>query len=86
MLANEILIYPHYLENFIKSMGGGRARTPTKTLTVLAAAAKSLQSCPTLCDPIDGSPPGSFHRKCLFLPGGRRTKEMWARFIPTAGM
>ena len=25
----------------------------------LAAAAKSLQSCLTLCDPIDGSPPGS---------------------------
>ena len=25
----------------------------------LAAAAKSLQLCPTLCDPIDGSPPGS---------------------------
>ena len=24
-----------------------------------AAAAKSLRSCPTLCDPIDGSPPGS---------------------------
>jgi len=24
-----------------------------------AAAAKSLQSCPTLCDPRDGSPPGS---------------------------
>ena len=24
-----------------------------------AAAAKALQSCPTLCDPIDGSPPGS---------------------------
>ena len=24
-----------------------------------AAAAKSLQSCPTLCEPIDGSPPGS---------------------------
>ena len=24
-----------------------------------AAAAKSLQSCPTLCDPIDGSPLGS---------------------------
>jgi len=23
-----------------------------------AAAAKSLQLCPTLCDPIDGSPPG----------------------------
>ena len=26
---------------------------------VAAAAAASLQSCPTLCDPIDGSPPGS---------------------------
>ena len=32
-----------------------------KTLTpsTAAAAAKSLQSCPTLCDPIDGGPPGS---------------------------
>ena len=28
-------------------------------LPMLAAAAKSLQSCLTLCDPIDGSPPGS---------------------------
>ena len=28
-------------------------------ITATAAAAKSLQSCPTLCDPIDGSPPGS---------------------------
>ena len=25
----------------------------------IAAAAKSLQSCPTLCDPIDSSPPDS---------------------------
>ena len=24
-----------------------------------ASATKSLQSCPTLCDPVDGSPPGS---------------------------
>ena len=28
-------------------------------LEQFAAAAKSLQSCPTLCDPIDSSPPGS---------------------------
>jgi len=28
-------------------------------IATAAAAAKSLQSCPTLCDPIDGSPPGS---------------------------
>ena len=38
---------------------------PTTSLVTLqtsaaaAAAAKSLQSCPTLCDPRDGSPPGS---------------------------
>ena len=36
-----------------------------------AAAAKSLQSCPTLCDPIDGGPPGSpslgFSRQEHFL-------------------
>ena len=33
---------------------------PFKTNNVcFAAAAKSLQSCPTLCDPIDGNPPGS---------------------------
>ena len=30
-----------------------------ETISTAAAAAKSLQSCPTLCDPIDGSPPGS---------------------------
>ena len=31
----------------------------SSTLPAAAAAAKSLQSCPTLCDPIDSSPPGS---------------------------
>jgi len=30
-----------------------------KKVLLPAAAAKSLQSCPTLCDPIDVSPPGS---------------------------
>ena len=28
-------------------------------ITAAAAAAKALQLCPTLCDAIDGSPPGS---------------------------
>ena len=37
-----------------------RSGVPSPSLPVcLAAAAKSLQSCPTVCDPIDGSPPGS---------------------------
>ena len=34
-------------------------RWQTNTSAPAAAAAKSPQSCPTLCDPIDGSPPGS---------------------------
>ena len=38
-----------------KDMKIERARWPHKA----AATAKSLQSCPTLCDPIDGSPLGS---------------------------
>ena len=32
---------------------------PAATAAAAAAAAKLLQSCPTLCNPIDGSPPGS---------------------------
>ena len=31
----------------------------SSAFNIYAAAAKSLQSCPTLCDPTDGSPPGS---------------------------
>ena len=36
-----------------------RSKTHSMPLDIsaAAAAAKSLQSCPTLCDPIDGSPP-----------------------------
>ena len=40
-----------------------------------AAAAKSLQSCPTLCDPIDGSPPG------LAVPGILQARTLeWVAF------
>ena len=39
--------------------GDGEACRPEPRLNrAAAAAAKSLQSCPTLCDPIDGSPTG----------------------------
>ena len=34
-------------------------RNILKPNPLAAAAAKLLQSCPTLCDPIDGNPPGS---------------------------
>ena len=37
----------------------GEVENSFENLIKAAAAAKSLQSCPTLCDPIDGSPPGS---------------------------
>ena len=48
-----IIILPHYpqpLNRIYKYIHGK---------TTAAAAAESLQSCPTLCNPIDGSPPGS---------------------------
>ena len=53
--------------------------------TSSAAAAKSLQSCPTLCDPIDGSPPGSLslgfsrqeHWSGLPFPSPVHEKEKW---------
>ena len=45
----------------VQSMGSQRVRHDwaTNIHTSHAATAKSLQSCPTLHDPIDGSPPGS---------------------------
>ena len=44
---------------FLNNSEGGLERRSCGRCKVAAAAAKSLQSCPTLCDPIDGSPPGS---------------------------
>ena len=42
----------------------------------LHAAAKSLQSCLTLCDPIDGSPPGSA------IPGILQARTLeWVAFL-----
>ena len=44
-------------------------------ITQYTAAAKSLQSCPTLCDPIGGSPPGSP------VPGILQARTLeWAAF------
>ena len=53
-------------------------KLPTSVAAV--AAAKSLQSCPTLCDPIDGSPPG------FPIPGilQARTLEWVAIFFSNA--
>ena len=59
-------IHMPYVENFSELWLGNQIRPPWEFLNMLsmlvkfcAASAKSLQSCPTLCDPIDGSPLGS---------------------------
>ena len=48
----------------IEFKGSSQSYTPSlltrsSVLSAATVAAKSLQPCPTLCDPIDGSPPGS---------------------------
>ena len=60
-------------------------------LPVPAAAAKLLQLCPTLCDPIDGSPPGSpvpgilqartLERVAISSPMHESEKWKWSRSV-----
>ena len=44
---------------YFRNKGHNYQKFEGQSIMVAAAAAKSLQSCPTLCDPIDGNPPGS---------------------------
>ena len=46
-----VCVYNIYIYIYIRAV--------VKVMHAAATAAQSLQSCPTLCDPIDGSPPGS---------------------------
>ena len=61
--------------------GGSDGKVSACNAGAAAAAAESLQSCPTLCDPIDGSPPGSS------IPGilHARTLEWLAISFSSAG-
>ena len=45
--------------SFAQCLPDRACRSNRRAAAAAAAAARSLQSCPTLCDPIDGSPPGS---------------------------
>ena len=60
-----------------------RSSSINKTNTAAAAAAKSLQSCPTLCDPIDGQAPLSLglsrqgHWSGLPFPSPMHESEKW---------
>ena len=52
--------YCEAAQTVLSCLGFLAERLPMKlSLIAAAAAAKLLLSCPTLCDPIDGSPPGS---------------------------
>ena len=46
--------------SLLSTVNKNHSQQNLKIRIAATAAAKSLQSCPTLCDPIDGSPPG-FH-------------------------
>ena len=47
------------LVRLVKAMDFALVMYGCESWTIKKAAAKLLQSCPTPCDPIDGSPPGS---------------------------
>ena len=51
-----MLYFPNFL---LHSIACSVSVSFSSSYSSAAAAAKLLQSCPTLCDPIDGSPPGS---------------------------
>ena len=55
LVAQMVKNLPAMQETKVQFLG---QKDPLKGMAA-AAAAKSLQSCPTLCDPLDVSPPGS---------------------------
>ena len=61
LLNNFFSINPKYIQSSLNIHKGLVRELPdnTKVHGCYAAAAKLLQSCPTLCNPTDGSPPGS---------------------------
>ena len=50
------VMYKSIIPTWLKTLSSAMSLTD---FLPAAVAAKSLQSCPTLCDPIDGNPPGS---------------------------
>ena len=60
-LINQVFMHRFSLVGFLdfQTSDWKQLNCSTRSYLLAAATAKSLQSCPTLCDPIDSSPPGS---------------------------
>ena len=56
---------PVWMKHKLESRLLGEISINLRCADAAAVAAKSLQSCPTLCSPIDGSPPGSSVHRIL---------------------
>ena len=89
-VSSEMLLPPHPYQELRPALQLGRGDHSSNlsagtSWTSPAAAAKSPQSCPTLCDPTDGSPPGSpvlgfsrqEHWRGLPFPSPVRESEKW---------
>ena len=60
--SRDLLLFLNTHQELSKRAWNGGCKTSSGNLGIpsaAAAAAKSLQSCPTLCSPLDSSPPGS---------------------------
>ena len=60
MTEDKIVEWHHQLNGhgFEQILGDSEGQGSLVCCSAAAAAAKLLQSCPTLCDPINGTPPG----------------------------
>ena len=79
--------------NSTKTSNQGQEATVRTGHAAAAAAPKSLQSCLTLCDPIDGSPPGSpvpgilqarTLERVAIRTGHRTCQKLWKKYINAA--
>ena len=59
LLFTSGLVWLRFCSSEATTFNSNNSQFYTRVVAAAAAAAKSLQSCLTLCDPIDGSPPGS---------------------------
>ena len=59
LIIGNVSLVLTFLSNHFNLFSGMKLSFGSSSAAAAATAAKSLQSCPTLCDPIDSNPPGS---------------------------